>query len=362
MRVKKVIKKSPLGHPDIGIILSTIKFSERIGMLAALIVWGKMQYLFMMSFLLILPLICQGEEGCLRNIRQLTFSEMGFDKAGEAYFSPDDRTILFQAVPTGKKDYQIYSMDLAEGSPRLVSTGMGACTCAFFHPSGHKIIFASSHSDPNPVCDEEPRAGYKWDLTPYMNIYEALPDGTELRALTTGAPYHAECAYSPDGLKIVYASNEKGSMNLYMMDADGSKTVQLTHTQGVYNGGPFFSPDGTKIVFRADRERPHYLQIYLLDLERGLETQLTSNGAVNWAPFWHPDGDKIAFTTSLHGHDRYEIYLLDLVSGALHRLTDHPGFDGLPAFSHDGKKLLWTSKRSEDQTCQIFIADFINPF
>lgn len=312
--------------------------------------------------LVVLPSFCFGGERYIQNVQQLTFSQMGFEKAGEAYFSPDDATIIFQAVPQGQKEYQIYRMSISEGQPFLVSTGRGACTCSYYHPSGKKVIFASSHSDPNPNREKEVHAGYKWDLTPYMNVYEADPDGSNLKALTSGPAYHAECAYSSDGNGIVYASNESGSMNLYIMNADGSNPQQLTNTSGVYNGGPFFSPDGSQVVFRADRDQRDLLQIYIIDVRSGEEKQLTNNNAVNWAPYWHPDGDKIAFTTSLHGHDRYEIYLLDIASGVLVRITDHPGFDGLPVFSHDGKKLLWTSKRGQDKTCQIFIADFINPF
>lgn len=305
---------------------------------------------------------CVSDEPLLKNIRQITFTEMGFDKAGEAYFSPDGTSILFQAVPAGEKHYQIYHLDLAEGKPHLVSTGIGACTCAFFRPDGQKIIFASSHSDPLPFREEMPHEGYKWDLTPYMNIYEANPDGSELIALTSGPAYHAECAFSPDGNEIVFASNASGSMNLYIMDSDGSNVRQLTDTQEIYNGGPFFSPDGKKVLFRADRGKRDYLQIFVIDVETGIETQLTDNDAVNWAPFWHPSGEIIAFTTSIHGHHRYEVYLLHLPTMAWHRVTDFPDFDGLPVFSNDGKKLMWTSKRSADRSCQIFIADFINPF
>lgn len=321
-----------------------------------------MMRLFFGVLVMIYSQAYSSEEAILKNIKQLTFSDMGFERAGEAYFSPDDTSILFQAVPTGQKKYQIYGMNISEGQPKLVSTGKGACTCAFFHPNGQKIIFASSHSDPEPVREEPPHEGYKWDLTPYMNIYEANLDGSELKALTIGPAYHAECAYSPDGKKIVYASNENGSMNIYVMDADGTNSKAITSTVDIYNGGPFFSPDGNKIVFRADRFRSNYLQIYVVDIESLEEEQLTNNDAVNWAPYWHPDGNMIAFTTSLHGHHRYEIYLLHLTSGALQRVTDYPDFDGLPVFSHDGKKLMWTSKRSSDHTCQIFIADFINPF
>lgn len=307
----------------------------------------------------------------LKNIAQLTFPSMGFEKAGEAYFSPDDRTILFQAVPEGEKTYQIYSMDLYESIPRMVSTGKGACTCAYFRPDSDKILFASSHSDPlikeelageNVELNLTTQTGnYRWDLTPYMNIYEAERDGSNLVALTSGSAYHAECAYSSDGSQIVYASNEDGSMNLYRMNSDGTHVFQITDTEDCYNGGPFFSPDNKRIIFRADRQKPDYLQIYVIDADGSNEKQLTDNGAVNWAPYWHPNGEVIAFTTSLHGHRHYEIYLFNLITGVFKRLTHHEGFDGLPVFSHDGKKLMWTSKRGDDGTCQIFIADFVMP-
>jgi len=304
------------------------------------------------------------EKTCLNNIRQLTFSEMGFEKAGEAYFSPDGNTIIFQAMPMGKKQFQIFTMRLDSDSPVLVSTGKGACTCAYFRPDGKKILFASSHESPEIDTDRDQHSSshqnYTWDLTPYMNIYEANPDGSELTPLTSGAAYHAECAYSSDGTQIVYASNVSGSMNIYVMHADGSNVRKLTQTSDCYNGGPFFSPDGKSVIFRADRERPHYLQLFLIGTDGTGERQLTFDEAVNWAPYWHPNGKIIAYTTSVHGHAHYAIYLLNVLTGAKYRVTHHPAFNGLPVFSTDGKKLLWTSKRG-DGTSQIFIADFTLP-
>lgn len=306
----------------------------------------------------------------LQNIQQLTFPTMGFERAGEAYFSPDGQTIIFQAVPTGQEHYQIFSMHLDSLTPFLVSTGKGACTCAFFHPGGQKVIFASSHSDPDleqqmtkiPHSQKTQTGNYKWDLTPYMNVYEANPDGSSLKPLTHGPAYHAECAYSSDGAFIVYASNEDGSMNLYTMKADGSEKKQLTFTTHCYNGGPFFSPDGQRVIFRADRDRQDYLQIYVIGSDGKNERQLTLNQAVNWAPYWHPNGKVVAYTTSLHGHRHYEIYLLNIENGRECRLTHNSTFDGLPVFSPDGKKMMWTSKRGPDNTSQIFIADFTMPF
>lgn len=296
-----------------------------------------------------------GEEPYLSNIRQLTYASMGFERAGEAYFSPDEQKIIFQAVPCKNEYYQMYVMDLEEGVPHMVSTGHGACTCGYFRPDGEKIIFASSHES-SLSCKQ-----YKWDLVPYMNIYEANSDGTQLKKLTEGSAYHAECSYSPDGSRILYAGNEDGSMNLYIIDADGGNKRQLTFNRECYNGGPFFSPDGSRIVFRADRNKPHCLQLYTIDTDGNNERQLTDNGAVNWAPYWHPNGKVVAYTTSIHGHYQYEIYLMNIETGAQCRLTDNPSFDGLPVFNHDGSKIMWTSKRGAEGTCQIFIADFVLP-
>jgi TolB protein len=86
----------------------------------------------------------------------------------------------------------------------MVSAGKGACTCAFFRPDGQKIIFASSHEVPNlnqnmaeiPHSQKTQTGNYKWDLTPYMNIYEANPDGSDLISLTSSEPYHAETLLS----------------------------------------------------------------------------------------------------------------------------------------------------------------------
>lgn len=318
------------------------------------------------------------EQPALQNIRQLTFTSMGFEKAGESYFSPDGKTIIFQAVPKGQEHYQIYTLKIGDTTPKMVSTGKGACTCAYFRPDGKKIIFASSHSDPNIDTQKQAVPGYKkdnskysWEFTPYMNIYEANPDGTELKALTTGPAYKAECAYSSDGSQIVFASNLNGRMNIYTMNSDGSDIKQITHEKDVYVGGPFFSPllrqgfegqaDDTKIIYRADYDKPHYLQIYCIDVNGKNKQQLTKNNAVNWAPYWHPNGNVIAYTTSLHGHTNYEIYLMNIETKINYRLTYHPAFDGLPSFSKDGTKIIWTSKRNDDNTCQIFLADFVMP-
>ncbi len=67
----------------------------------------------------------------LTNIRQVTAN---FVRAGEGYFSPDGKTIIFQAEEkgTGNPFYQIFVQDLATGRVRRVSPGIGKTTCGYF--------------------------------------------------------------------------------------------------------------------------------------------------------------------------------------------------------------------------------------
>ena len=135
-------------------------------------------------------------------------------------------------------------MDLATGKYRRVSPGVGKTTCGYFRPDGKKIIFASSHLDPDAKKQlrrrvQAARGGrkpskrrrYGWDFDPYMDIFEANPDGTGLKQLTDAKGYDAEGTYSPDGKQIVFCSNRGGAKNLelYIMDADGKNVRQLTN-------------------------------------------------------------------------------------------------------------------------------------
>jgi Tol biopolymer transport system component len=301
----------------------------------------------------------------LKNIRQVT---TGFARAGEGYFRPDGKAIIFQAARPGEDDYQIYTLDPAAGAqPLLVSTGKGKCTCAYYHPDGQSILYASTHLEAastgakpkGPAYSRTER--YRWDFDPAMDIFRADLGGGNLVRLTDTPGYDAEGSYSADGKSIIFTSFRDGDAEIYIMNADGTHPRRITQSPG-YDGGPFFAPDGTRIIYRSDRKQNDLLQIYINNPAGTAERALTANDAVNWGPFFYPDSRHIVYSTSIHGHQNYEIYWMDTTTGAQERITYQPGFDALPVFSRDGKQLLWTSKgRTADNTSQLFIADFVPP-
>jgi Tol biopolymer transport system component len=323
----------------------------------------------------------KAESAHLKNIKQVT-RDVAFARAGEGYFSPDGKTIIFQAEEKGSGNpfYQIFTQDLATGKFRRVSSGVGKTTCSFFRPDGKKIIYASTHLDPDAKThyaaelkarEQERKTGkrrrYVWDFDPAFDIFEANPDGTQLKRLTKSPGYDAEGSYSPDGQSIVFCSNRSGPKNLelYVMDANGSNVRKLTNAPGCYNGGPFFSPDGKRVIFRSDRKKKDHLQLYVIDTDGKNERALTDDlHWVQWGPYWYKDSKHIVYAAADHsvvGRPNYDLYWMNVDTGKKVRLTYAPGADVLPVFSPDGKKILWTSTRDGRRPAQLYIADFTMP-
>lgn len=313
----------------------------------------------------------------LANIRQVTFQ---LPRAGEGYFSPDGSLIVYQGYPVGYPFYQIYVQPLDERTPRLVSTGRGRTTCAYFSRDGKQILFASAHTHPE-IAQEEKKAReleaaggrrrYQWDFDPFMDLYVVDLDGTNMKQLTDSPGYDAEGSYSFDGKHIVFTSSRDGDPDLYIMDADGANVRQLTNTDG-YDGGPFFSPDDKWVIFRSDRDKEHMLQLYAVSVDGQHEVALTNDlNTVNWAPYFHPSGKYLIWARADYSQgpqtpqSQFDLYTMDIEyddqsfrGGETKRITFDPGADILPVFSPDGKQLMWTSNRTEDKSSQLWIADW----
>ena len=313
----------------------------------------------------------------LTNLQMLTFA----GENAEAYWSADAEQLIFQATRPGESECdQIFTMDDRGRNLRLVSTGQGRTTCAYFFPDGERILYSSTHAA-DPACPSPPdfSQGYVWALYDY-DIYTAAPDGTGLRRLTETPGYDAEATISADGSKIVFTSVREGDLEIYTMNADGTDVTRLTHEAG-YDGGPFFSPDGTKIVYRAyhpadpdelsdyrallseGKVRPGTLEIFVMDSDGSNKRQITSNGAANFGPFFHPDGKRIIFSSNVHEPDgrNFDLYVINLDGTGLERVTTHPEFDGFPMFTPDGRRLVFASNRFNRQPgdTNVFVADWV---
>ncbi|MNK08047.1 translocation protein TolB [compost metagenome] len=315
--------------------------------------------------------------------RQMTF--VG-PKSGEGYFSPDGKMMIFQSERhEGNPFYQMYVMNLETGATKMVSPGKGKTTCGWIHPSMKKVLYSSTHLDPqtDKKAKEEyenrqkaVKARYSWSFDETYDIFSSDLNGKNLQRLTKEKGYDAEGSYSPDGQWIAFASNRSGyieklegedkkffdqdssyMMDIYIMKADGSQVKRLTTSKG-YDGGPFFSADGKKITWRRFSPNGATAEIFTMNVDGSDQKQVTRLKSMSWAPFFHPSGDYLIFGSSVLGYSNFELFIVD-AEGKQDpvRVTFAEGFDGLPVFTPDGNQLSWTH-RSEKGDSQIVIADW----
>jgi len=321
------------------------------------------------------------------NLRQLTD---GGDNA-EAYWSFDNSRLVFQANAekwdTECDQIFFFNPDkdfiMNDIRPKLLSTGKGRTTCAYFMPGDSTILYASTHHNDKSCPPEPERHGgaYVWAIYDSFDIFEADLDGNIIKQLTDSPGYDAEGTVSPDGQWIVFTSIRSGDLELYIMRPDGSDVRQVTNELG-YDGGAFFSPDSKQLVFRASRPKteeakaeykdllakglvkPTDMEIFVCDIDGSNMKQVTNLGKANWAPYFHPSGKKIVFASN-HATERgfpFNLFMINVDGTGLKQISFDNTFDAFPMFSHDGKRLVFSSNRNNRGTREtnLFVTDWVD--
>jgi hypothetical protein len=112
---------------------------------------------------------------------------------------------------------------------------------------------------------------------------------------------------------IVYSEVRNAVEHLWVVDADGTDTRQLTTDEGVSDSDPAVSPSGASVAFVRTDQRGS--SVYTIGTDGSGLTRLTPAGSPAIAPAWSPDGTKLAFAgvdggifvMSVEGSDRRQI-------------------------------------------------------
>jgi Tol biopolymer transport system component len=156
-------------------------------------------------------------------------------------------------------DLELYEMDDKHNVRRLTNSP-GYDGGAFYNSDCTEIVFRGFHPT-GPALDEYRSLLAQHLVKPtVMELFVMNADGSNVRQLTqTGAANFCPF-FTPDGKRIIYASNvgdPKGrEFDLWLISKSGGSPERITTAAG-FDGFPMFSPDGKLIVWASNRADPN---------------------------------------------------------------------------------------------------------
>jgi Tol biopolymer transport system component len=255
--------------------------------------------------------------------------------------SPDGRYVAYQLLEEENKHINLWTMESLTGLSTIRNTdGPYLNFYPAFSAHGEKILFASNRTDPN---------SHLWEI-------KALGGGGGIRRLTDSLEADMWVHEDPTG-KDIFAFTRFGINSTRGTIWTYNRQTYLS-TQLREGMQPQISPDGSKIVYvRFDEKEAHY-NIWVMNIDGTLPTQLTHNDADNITPSWHPSGKWIIFASNkgaFTAKDRatgkeskvhnFDIWMMKDNGEHVSQLTENGSDDDNPVFSPDGKHFYFSSNR-----------------
>jgi len=290
--------------------------------------------------------------------------------------SPDGRTLAFVRA-RGLAISDIYILPVSaqmepRGQPRKLTFGDASIQGLAWSRDGSEVFFVSggmmgrrsllrialggsSRPKPVPIPSESISSPAVAPTSPLLAYSHESVDRNIWRLKLTGAGtagrpelliastyLEKQPHFSPDGKKIVFASSRSGTEEIWISDADGSNSRQITNFKGMPVGSPRWSPDGTQIAFDGF---PQGLgEIYVVSSTPGSALRLTNNDHHDMSPSWSRDGRWIYFVSE-RGADR-QVWKMraDLPGPAAAIQVTKGGATFGPFESPDGKLVYYLKK------------------
>jgi len=217
---------------------------------------------------------------------------------------------------------------------------LGAGKNPDWSPDGRKIVFTAG----GPSNDQ--------------GIFLANDDGTARVRINIprvndgpGVESFQTPVFSPDGTKIAYVRDKANKFDIFVVDINGSGQRRLTANAGK-NILPAWSPDGQKLLFASDRDSGGRMNIFSMATDGSGVQQVTRRNSMTTTPCWSPDGTRIAFSSVEAGNT--DVFVMDLATENVRNITRSPGIDSRPNWAPNGRTIL--VDRNEEGRRERFIS------
>lgn len=199
------------------------------------------------------------------------------------------------------------------------------------------------------------------------DIFTVAPTGGEARQLTSSPAFDSKPVWTPDGKRIAFRSDRRGSDDIFIMNATGGDLKRLTTSSAAEQ--PLAFIDDTTLIFSANElparqasQMPLLAQTYSLNVDAPGERpqmflsmpMLFASGGRNGKFIFT---DKKGYEDPMRKHERSsgtnDIWLYD--NGDFRRLTSFNGHDRNAVWAPAADSFYFLSE--EDGTLNIFAAD-----
>jgi len=250
---------------------------------------------------------------CIMNADGTGFRRLTTNDSKQHFYpslAPDGQSVVYSAF-VETDNYDIFRLWLADGNVERLTSTYGVETAPEISPDGSSLTYARYGAT----------AGN-------FQIYLANSKGAHAGNIPRIVGW--DPTWSPDGKRILFASDMRGSNQLYTVKLDGSGLQVITNLPAL-RGRSDWSADGNYIVTYSGPAWNR--ELYIMNSDGTNSHQLTPSGGNSQGPSFSPDGKWVAFTAYFddYGDDHgCEIYVIRVDGTDLRRLTNNDYCDYQP--------------------------------
>lgn len=179
---------------------------------------------------------------------------------------------------------------------------------------------------------------------PYGEIAWAEVPSGRVQPLTDDNASAFSPAWSADNQFVYFASTRGGTTNLWKVPAQGGTPLQITAGRGD-DAELDLSPDGQKIVFASQRSTINLQEVTVdSSTESGQKWLTTDASRSTFAPAYSPDGRHIAYFTNRKGAENEPIWMMDADGSNPVKLVEDSNLNIFPRWTPDGQSLIFVSR------------------
>ena len=190
------------------------------------------------------------------------------------------------------------------------------------------------------------------------DVFTVPAEHGSIRNLThTSGIWERYPTWSPDGKWVAYLSDRSGEYELYITPQNGmGQETRITTDGSMFRYPPVWSPDSSKLLF-ADKD----LRLWYVDIHQKKPVKIDQARYGEIRDYaWSPDSHWVAYSkqaSNLYG----VIELYSLESGKVTPVTTDFTNSWQPVFDPEGKYLYFLSNRDYNEVVGAYDADFANP-